>query len=381
MFMPNLLFRIIILFTAALLAGRTANAQENGQPEVSKPIALRGSIVAKIDDKGNLSITRVVSVPITEERRATRTICKTVIDTIEETYTADVAGKKEIRTRKVDVPRQVSEVEPYTYTVTICKPEVREELINPKILRVGSPFLKEVDPGIVTEVAFNHVTFDKNLPSLKGDSQCAFVKTTEEAERVNQMIVSANELLGQALGDSAKYSYIIVTGETFDYAAAAKANVEAKMNEVPATSLGSAIASWPLPTDKSAWINSLPFSQKTLNNKAMVLWFFEEDCPKCKAKWLELNSLPVLYRGKPVIFVAVNSGNSSDAVADYVKQNKVNMAVIADTDRQLEKLAGVGEISLNNIYQAAILTPDGQLHRADASDLNAAAIAAVELVK
>lgn len=77
----------------------------------------------------------------------------------------------------------------------------------------------------------------------------------------------------------------------------------------------------------------------------------------------------------------MTEAHSPEVVADYVKQNKVNLAVIADTDRQLEKLAGVGEISLTNIYQAIIMTPDGQLHRADANNLKATAEAAVKLMK
>jgi len=140
-------------------------------------------------------------------------------------------------------------------------------------------------------------------------------------------------------------------------------------------------AAWPLPAEKTAWINSLPFTQKNLNGKAMVLWFFEEGCPKCRAQWKELNSLPLDYRGKPVVFVAVNSGNSPEAVAEYVKKNKVNLAVIADTDRQLEQFAGVGEISLENIWQAVIMTPDGKLHRANANELKATAKEAMKLVR
>ena len=211
-----------------------------------------------------------------------------------------------------------------------------------------------------------------------------FVGTTTDAQNLHYMLNDAERLLREAgVTPPNRPEYIVVTGETFDYPTA-EANADAKMNGEPAgpaAPVVSASPSWPLPTEKSAWINSLPFSQKTLNGKAMVLWFFEEGCPKCKAKWRELNSLPLSFKGQPVIFVAVNSGNSSEAVAKYVKQNKVKLAVIADTDRQLEKLASIGEISLNNIYQTVIMTPDGQLHRADANDLKATAEAAMKLVK
>ena len=63
---------------------------------------------------------------------------------------------------------------------------------------------------------------------------------------------------------------------------------------------------------------------------------------------------------KPVAIIAVNSGNPRGAVQGYLQQNNIKFPAIADVDRSFEKQAGVGEISLQNIWRTAILTPEGQ---------------------
>src|SRR5690349_3653751 len=40
-----------------------------------------------------------------------------------------------------------------------------------------------------------------------------------------------------------------------------------------------------LPRDPAAWLNSPPLSVEALKGKGVVLWFFEEQCPRCRAKW------------------------------------------------------------------------------------------------
>ena len=49
------------------------------------------------------------------------------------------------------------------------------------------------------------------------------------------------------------------------------------------------------------------------------------------------------------------------------------MPIIVDLDRTLENQLGAGQISLQNIWAAAILTADGRVVRGNASDLEAAA--------
>lgn len=68
--------------------------------------------------------------------------------------------------------------------------------------------------------------------------------------------------------------------------------------------------------------------------------------------------------------MAVNSGNSPAKVSQYVRKHRIPWPVIADTDRSLEQACGVGDISLNNIWQARIIDPDGILVRANGSQMD-----------
>jgi hypothetical protein len=70
------------------------------------------------------------------------------------------------------------------------------------------------------------------------------------------------------------------------------------------------------------------------------------------------------YENKPVVFIAVNSGNAKPAVQAYLKQVKVSWPGIVDPTRQFEQSAGVNEISLQNIHQVKILTAKGKLEDA-----------------
>ncbi len=64
---------------------------------------------------------------------------------------------------------------------------------------------------------------------------------------------------------------------------------------------------------------------------------------------------------QPVVFVAVNSGNSSSSVESYLDRVNVKWPAIVDKNRKFEAACGVGEISLRNIWQTAIITPEGRL--------------------
>lgn len=77
--------------------------------------------------------------------------------------------------------------------------------------------------------------------------------------------------------------------------------------------------------------------------------------------------------GKPVVLIAVNSGNSRGRVQSYARQNRITIPIIVDTNRALEKQLGVTQISLQNIWAAAILNSEGRVERASARDLQAAA--------
>jgi thiol-disulfide isomerase/thioredoxin len=127
-----------------------------------------------------------------------------------------------------------------------------------------------------------------------------------------------------------------------------------------------------MPTESASWINSGPLTLESLEGKGVVLWFFEEQCPRCKAAWPGLAALAKKHENEPVVFVAINSGNVPAAIQAYVKQNKVDWPVIVDTSRQMEKAAGVKEICLQNICQARLITPGGSLIMARWDDLEGA---------
>jgi thiol-disulfide isomerase/thioredoxin len=126
-----------------------------------------------------------------------------------------------------------------------------------------------------------------------------------------------------------------------------------------------------LPRDPSAWLNSPPLTTSALQGKGAVLWFFEETCPNCRGKWPAMYELAKRYEGQPVVFIAVNSGNSPAAVAQYAKDVKLTWPIIVDPTRQFEKLWMDKEISLQNIHQCELLLPTGQKQLGQWNDLDA----------
>ncbi|MGC3968426.1 MAG: TlpA disulfide reductase family protein [Pirellulales bacterium] len=116
-----------------------------------------------------------------------------------------------------------------------------------------------------------------------------------------------------------------------------------------------------LPTNPAAWINSQPLSNEMLAGKTAYLYFFEEGCPSCVRRWPELMEAAKKFTGKPIVFIAVNSGTARRDVQLYVDEVHVTWPVIVDEDRSFEKALGVDPmISLQNIYQATALMPDGR---------------------
>ncbi|MFH1021848.1 MAG: TlpA disulfide reductase family protein [Planctomycetota bacterium] len=116
-----------------------------------------------------------------------------------------------------------------------------------------------------------------------------------------------------------------------------------------------------LPAD--GWVNGGPYTLDGLKGKVVVLYFYEEECPRCAAMWPTIQMESGEFRDQPVLFIAVNSGTPKSEVEGYVKTNKIDWPVIADTGRVFEKTCGVpgGEIGLRNIHQVGVITPDGGL--------------------
>ncbi|MEZ6057185.1 MAG: TlpA disulfide reductase family protein [Planctomycetaceae bacterium] len=123
-----------------------------------------------------------------------------------------------------------------------------------------------------------------------------------------------------------------------------------------------------LPTDPQLWIGSPPVTLKQLAGKGVVLTFFEEDCPKCRAEMQARVELSRKYANEPVFFIGINSGSTRQEIETYVQQVGVTWPVILDPDRSLEKAMGIGEISLQNIYQFRYINSDGELKRTNSFD-------------
>ncbi len=133
-----------------------------------------------------------------------------------------------------------------------------------------------------------------------------------------------------------------------------------------------------LPRDPAGWLNSPPLTTDALKGKGVVLWFFEETCPSCRGKWPGMYDLAKRYEGQPVVFIAVNSGNSPAEVSQYAKEVKLTWPVIVDPSRQLEKLWMNSEISLQNIHQCELILPSGQKRSGQWNDLDASVKTALE---
>lgn len=137
----------------------------------------------------------------------------------------------------------------------------------------------------------------------------------------------------------------------------------------------------PFPAQPTSWIASPPLSSAMLEGKAAVLWFYEEGCPTCRAKWPAMLTAAKKLEGKPIVFIAVNSGNSREEVQGYLSDCGITWPTIVDQDRSFEKAAGVNEVSLQNIYQMRVLMPNGQLVPGNIGDFEGTATRAAEAAK
>jgi thiol-disulfide isomerase/thioredoxin len=129
-------------------------------------------------------------------------------------------------------------------------------------------------------------------------------------------------------------------------------------------------SSFQLPASPAKWVNSGPISLQALEGKGAVLWFYEESCPNCRAKWPPLLALAKRYEGQPVVFIGVNSGNSRAAVEQYARGVRCNWPIIVDDTREFEAQCGIKEINLQNIHQVGYITPEGQFQQGNWSDLD-----------
>jgi peroxiredoxin len=94
--------------------------------------------------------------------------------------------------------------------------------------------------------------------------------------------------------------------------------------------------------------------------KAVVLFFYEQECPKCRGSVPERNKVIEAFKDKPVKFIAIAASDSLTDAIGYVKATKMEMPAFADPLGLMEARYGQ-KISLQNIYQCRIVGPDGSL--------------------
>src|SRR3954447_18291907 len=84
------------------------------------------------------------------------------------------------------------------------------------------------------------------------------------------------------------------------------------------------------------FIDGRTYSLKDLEGKAVVLFFYEQDCPKCRGLIPARNEVVAKYRDKPVKFIAIAAGDSMAEAKGYVMSTKLAMPVFADTFSVME---------------------------------------------
>ena len=120
-----------------------------------------------------------------------------------------------------------------------------------------------------------------------------------------------------------------------------------------------------LPQNPGQWIQGRPISLDNLKGKGIFLWFFEQRCPRCREKWTELLAAAAKHEGEPVLFIAVSSGNTRASLETYARETGVRWPILVDTSREFETLCGVPPVSLQNVMQCKIITPQGAIASGD----------------
>jgi thiol-disulfide isomerase/thioredoxin len=94
--------------------------------------------------------------------------------------------------------------------------------------------------------------------------------------------------------------------------------------------------------------------------KAVVVFFFESECPTCKGLVPQWNRIVAQYKDKPVKFLAVGPHNSLAGVRAYVGETRLAMPVFADNLNIMEGMYGQ-TISMQNVRQFRLIGPDGKV--------------------
>ena len=111
-----------------------------------------------------------------------------------------------------------------------------------------------------------------------------------------------------------------------------------------------------------------------LRGKVVVLYIYEATCPRCKGMVPDTNKVIQSFKDRPVKFIAVGASDSMMEVSTYGRQTGLAMPIFADNLGIMEKRYGQ-KISLNNILQVRVISPEGKVVglRMDAEEIGKAA--------
>jgi peroxiredoxin len=102
--------------------------------------------------------------------------------------------------------------------------------------------------------------------------------------------------------------------------------------------------------------------------KVVVLFFYEQDCPRCRGLIPERNKVVDQFKDKPVKFFAVAPGDTRMDTLAYTRDTRLNMPAFSDLFGVMQGRYGVN-ISLRNIYQFVVIGPKGNIVERN-SDMN-----------
>jgi hypothetical protein len=124
------------------------------------------------------------------------------------------------------------------------------------------------------------------------------------------------------------------------------------------------------PLFPATWLNGPRLSVEGLAGKVVILWFINPAHERARQEWATVLESVQTYKDKPVVFIAVNSGNDSMLMAKTIIEWKINWPVIIDQNRIYEKDTDVTVIGGDNFVQVMVITPKGDMVQGDWTDVD-----------
>lgn len=103
------------------------------------------------------------------------------------------------------------------------------------------------------------------------------------------------------------------------------------------------------------------YSLEDMKGKVVVLFFYEQNCPRCTGEIPNRNKVVDQFAGKPVKFFAIGAGDTLMETKSYVTGNRLKMTSFSDVFGVMQYRYGTGQISLQNIWQFRVIGPKGDV--------------------